>query len=180
MSVYAVSLHLMLVKMNDQPDSTTGTTQPIGDADASGDELLAPHTDTLILPDAGSRLRRLSGLAANEDDTPVSAEREIVLVIRGLTEPVILKQRQSVIIGRADLKLATRPDIDLSRFGASERGVSREHVRLELINDRLYITDLGSTNGTFFKGSRLVPHQAQMIRRGEEIILGRLAVQIMF
>lgn len=165
--------------MNDHPDSDLGQTAPLEphDDDAT---LLSPGTDTLIITGGASRLRRLADAAHQDDALPPMPEHEIILIIRGMTEQIYLKDNLSITLGRADHKSVSRPDIDLSRFGASERGVSREHARLEFKDGRLYIVDLGSTNGSFFRGERLKPNEPQLLRRGDEIILGRLAVQVMF
>jgi pSer/pThr/pTyr-binding forkhead associated (FHA) protein len=51
--------------------------------------------------------------------------------------------------------------------------VSRFHAELHLIEKVLEVVDLGSTNGTFFNGKRLIPHQPQHIAAGDEIIFGK-------
>jgi hypothetical protein len=165
--------------MNDHPEPNLGQTAPLQphDDDAT---LPSSGTDTLILTGGASRLRRLADAAHQDDTLPAMPEHEIILIIRGMTEQVYLKDNLSVILGRSDHKSTTRPDIDLSRFGAAERGVSREHARLEFRDGHLFLVDLGSTNGSFFRGERLAPNQPQMLRRGDEFILGRLAVQVMF
>jgi len=165
--------------MNDHPDADLGQTAPLEphDEDAT---LPSPGTDTLVLTGGASRLRRLADAAHQDDSLPAMPEHEIILVIRGMTEQIYLKDNLSITLGRADHKSTSRPDIDLSRFGAAERGVSREHARLEFKEGRLYLVDLGSTNGSFFRGERLTPEQPQQLRRGDEFILGRLAVQVMF
>jgi FHA domain len=167
------------MKMNDHPDSDLGHTAPLEPHDE--DATIPSHgTDTLILTGGASRLRRLADAAHLDDPIISTPEHEIILIIRGMTEQIYLKDNLSITLGRADHKSTTRPDIDLTRFGAAERGVSREHARLEFKEGHLYIIDLGSTNGSFFKGERLTPNQPQNLRRGDEFILGRLAVQVMF
>ena len=65
-------------------------------------------------------------------------------------------------------------------LGAVERGVSRRHARLELKGGLLYIVDLNSSNGTFLRGQRLNPYTPTLLRTEDEVLLGRLAVQIVF
>jgi hypothetical protein len=167
------------MKMNDQPESDLGQTAPLQPHD--DDTLVSsPGTDTLVLTGGASRLRRLADAVHQDESVPAVPEHEVILIIRGMTEQVYLKDNLSVTLGRSDHKSTTRPDIDLSRFGAAERGVSREHARLEFKEGRLYLVDLGSTNGTFFRAERLTPNQPKLLRRGDEFILGRLAVQVMF
>ena len=61
-----------------------------------------------------------------------------------------------------------------------DRGVSRLHAQLELKDNKLYITDLNSTNGTYVNAVRIEPHQASVLHKGDDVILGRLAVQVLF
>jgi pSer/pThr/pTyr-binding forkhead associated (FHA) protein len=104
--------------------------------------------------------------------------REITLVIRNLAEHIRLEDDQPATIGRADLGSGFRPDIDLSSYGAQDYGVSREHARLHLKDQRLYLVDLGSSNGTFVAGQRLTPYKPHVLHEGDEILLGRLAARV--
>jgi hypothetical protein len=38
-------------------------------------------------------------------------------------------------------------------------GFSRKHAQIDLINEEIYITDLGSTNGVFIDGERIPPYE---------------------
>lgn len=154
--------------------SDTEETGPLDEVDMTG-----ATSDTVILP-GGRLLRRMVDRAAAGDDTLVGQKGEVILVIRGMTESILLRSTPSVILGRIDHRSAVRPDVDLARYGAAERGVSRQHARLEIVDNHLYITDLGSSNGTFYRSQRLQPHKLCMLKRGDEIILGRLALQIIF
>jgi hypothetical protein len=154
--------------------SDTEETGPLDEADMSG-----ATSDTVILP-GGRLLRRMVDRAAAGDDTLVGQKGEVLLVIRGMTESILLRDTPSVILGRIDHRSTVRPDVDLTRYGAAERGVSRQHARLEIVDNHLYITDLASSNGTFYRTQRLQPHKLCMLKRGDEVVLGRLALQIMF
>jgi pSer/pThr/pTyr-binding forkhead associated (FHA) protein len=57
-------------------------------------------------------------------------------------------------------------------------GVSRTHASLVYKNRTLYITDLGSSNGTYVNGTRLNAHEPQPLLIGEIIALGRLIIHI--
>lgn len=77
------------------------------------------------------------------------------------------------LIGRWDADNGIFPDIDLDRHDP-EAKVSRRHARI-LHNDGQYaIEDLGSTNGTFVnRGRRLIPGNSQLLKDGDEIIVGK-------
>jgi len=51
-------------------------------------------------------------------------------------------------------------------------GVSRVHAVLERFGDRWCVRDLGSRNGTFVNGERIIGERA--LHSGDEVLLGRL------
>lgn len=104
----------------------------------------------------------------------------ITLRIRGMAEHVALREDTPVLMGRADVKSGFYPDINLMPYGAKERGVSREHAHLHLNEGNVYVTDLGSANGTFVENQQINPNQPRRLRDGEEFFLGQLAVQIIY
>jgi pSer/pThr/pTyr-binding forkhead associated (FHA) protein len=106
--------------------------------------------------------------------------REVLLLIRGMVERVIMNENKAYTLGRFDMGAKGDDEIDLTPYGAQDRGVSRHHAVLHLEGDHLYLTDLGSTNGTYVSGDRLVENTPTIVHKGDEVLLGRLAVQIMF
>lgn len=60
-----------------------------------------------------------------------------------------------------------------NRVAVPEMSVSRVHARL-LVDElgRVWLTDDGSTNGTYLNGQRLTPHQTAGVRDGDRIGLG--------
>jgi anti-anti-sigma factor len=64
-------------------------------------------------------------------------------------------------------------------FRPESRSVSRRHARLERTPDGVYLSDLGSTNGTFLNGRR-IPESRVPVRDGDRLQIGpiRLVVQI--
>lgn len=59
----------------------------------------------------------------------------------------------SKLIDPTPFRIGRRPDASLTLSRAS---VSSQHAELFIVDDRLYARDLGSTNGTFVNGTRLV------------------------
>jgi len=53
-------------------------------------------------------------------------------------------------------------------------GVSRVHAALEKFGETWCIRDLGSRNGTFVNGGRIIGERA--LRSGDEIVLGRIRI----
>ena len=55
---------------------------------------------------------------------------------------------------------------------ANDALVSRQHAVILFVNDKFFIQDLGSRNGTFLNGKRLEPFQLMRLGTGDEINLG--------
>jgi len=87
----------------------------------------------------------------------------------------------TTILGRNSDNPGTEAvDFDLSPYDALEKGVSRNHARITRDRELMHVTDLGSTNGTFLNGFRLVANQERILRSGDELMLGRLKVIVKF
>ena len=96
-------------------------------------------------------------------------------------EVVVLPDAESVVVGR-DTMMSGGPQlvVDLSPYGAHIYGVSHLHLKVIRKGNMIYVADLGSTNGTFLNGIRLMPKQERVLRNGDELILGRLRVRVKF
>jgi pSer/pThr/pTyr-binding forkhead associated (FHA) protein len=82
-------------------------------------------------------------------------------------------------IGRTAEGQPILPDVDLSHFEAYAQGVSRLHAAIKIHNQRVVITDLGSSNGTRVNGQKIVPHVDYPLNHGDMIALGKFAIQIL-
>jgi hypothetical protein len=133
--------------------------------------------DTLTVKDNPSLRKAVTAL---RDADPTICQRAVLLVIRGLMERVVLADMQSAVIGRADLNTGFQPDVDLTPYGARARGISRAHARLHVHHRHLYVTDLGSHNGTFIARKRLVPDVPYQLRSGDDLALGCLNMKVIF
>jgi pSer/pThr/pTyr-binding forkhead associated (FHA) protein len=108
----------------------------------------------------------------------LTRQDSIALRVVGSTVSIPLVGQQDYILGRAEGTQAILPDIDLNRFGAHEKGVSRLHCHLKFQNDQMVIVDLGSANGTYLNGTRLTPDQAVLISENDTLTLGSMKVQV--
>lgn len=88
-----------------------------------------------------------------------------------LDEPVLVGRGNHT--GHANL-------LDVTELNAYQHGVSREHCLLRRQGTRLIVTDLGSTNGTYRNGERLLPHQDYVIAESDRLILGTLHAFVFF
>jgi pSer/pThr/pTyr-binding forkhead associated (FHA) protein len=108
----------------------------------------------------------------------LTRQDSIALRVVGSTVSIPLVGQQDYILGRAEGTQAILPDIDLNRFGAHEKGVSRLHCHLKFQNDQMVVVDLGSANGTYLNGTRLTPDRAILVSDNDTLTLGSLKVQV--
>jgi hypothetical protein len=91
-----------------------------------------------------------------------------------------MAERKEFSLGRVAEGQPIMPDIDLTPYKAYENGVSRLHAMLKLVNNQVAIMDLGSSNGTYVNGNRLVTNAVHLLNHGDMIHLGKLKIQILF
>jgi len=104
----------------------------------------------------------------------------IIIHIRDATEPLTFQPQLQTVLGRVDSSSTQKPDLDLTPYGALEKGVSRIHAAICRNDDTLTLVDKGSANGTHLNGQRLVPNQPRVLRDGDEVRLGKLIAHIYF
>jgi rubredoxin len=90
-----------------------------------------------------------------------------------------LAVNKPLVVGRRSPGVAD-DFLDLSEFQAAHHGVSRRHCRFWRMFNHLLVMDLGSTNGTFLSGGRLIPQFAYVVRPHSRLILGSLHVVVTF
>lgn len=89
-------------------------------------------------------------------------------------------EQEKVFIGWHDQQTGAIPGIDLTKFGAFDLGVSRQHAMVSRSGSGLYITDLNSNNGTFINHRRLPPDKPIPLLNEALIHLGQLAFQVFY
>lgn len=177
--------------MNNQNNDNPNVSQTPNDEhpkpDSPEDLRLSTHhnsqteTGVLSIPkDKRPRFGLNSGVSGTGRTGLLGDESEIIFVIRGIVERVVIPKNGEITLGRSDPRTRTRVDLDLTPYGALDRGVSREHVRMHIADGKLYVTDLGSTNGTFLANVRLDANTPTALRKGDELLLGRLPIQVLF
>lgn len=67
------------------------------------------------------------------------------------------------IVGRSDDCTVTVKHVD----------ISRKHLKIVVDQNRIHIQDLGSSNGTFVNGTRLVPNSPSRVEPSDKITLGK-------
>ncbi len=82
-------------------------------------------------------------------------------------------------VGRISEGQPILPDVDLSAYEAYSQGVSRLHASFKVNSQRIYITDLGSSNGTRVNGQKIVPNVDYPLNHGDIVALGKFKIQIL-
>jgi hypothetical protein len=126
--------------------------------------------DIKWLGDTADRTRVRSALA---DDEPVTVR----LTIGGKREVEVEVGRKSILIGRLDPTANILPEVDLSGE-AHQKGISRRHARIFKHEGNLVIEDLGSANGTYINGKRLVPYLFEPLSDRDLLQLGTLLIRV--
>jgi hypothetical protein len=143
-----------------------------------GQFLVDPRESTAVIRTDPLALRKRRTETQTQESP--TAQRVLLLHIRGSIERLMFEEGSSIILGRADLNNPNPQCLDLTRFGAHDRGVSRAHAALRFEDDQLTITDLGSVNGTIINTKRLNPHEPQLLRENDDLMLGRLPIKVQF
>ena len=103
--------------------------------------------------------------------------KTLKLMIEGGSS-VELPLSKEIVLGRLDPNRAIFPDIDLSREGGIDKGVSRRHARISQREGQVFIEDMNSLNGTFLNATRLVPELPYPLKDGDQVQLGKLILTV--
>jgi len=105
----------------------------------------------------------------------------VIYVTTDDSNPIAVERRAEVVLGRIDPNNPEEGvDVDLELYAAQEYGVSRKHAILHASSNPPSLVDLGSYNGTFINGEKLVPQQAYQLHSSDEIRLGRLILRVYY
>jgi pSer/pThr/pTyr-binding forkhead associated (FHA) protein len=50
--------------------------------------------------------------------------------------------------------------------------LSKEHLAIKISGNRVIVTDLGSTNGSYIDGKKIEPRESVVLTKGSKLILG--------
>ncbi|MCC7450221.1 MAG: FHA domain-containing protein [Anaerolineae bacterium] len=145
-------------------------------------ELMCANCGALFF--SASETRQLDGgepmlVNWSRGDAILTEQRPILFEID--EQDITLPIAPTLIIGRAGSVAGdAQPDVDLSQFDAKAKGVSRLHLRLVRKSSLIYVADMGSSNGSHLNGRRMYANAEQIIRSGDELLLGSLKIRVKF
>jgi CheY-like chemotaxis protein len=104
----------------------------------------------------------------------------IELRVVGTVTSIQVQVHETMMIGRADPQKGAVPAVDLSPYNGQGQGVSRQHAVILVKDNRIFIKDLGSVNGTRLNGNLLAPQNEYRLRHGDELTIGQMRLQVRF
>ena len=87
--------------------------------------------------------------------------------------------KQALLFGNKTIPLVSK--ITIGRDSSNDISInnqlcSRRHAVIQKIKDGFFISDLGSTNGTYINGSRIKADQWIRLKRGDVITVGKAEI----
>ncbi len=122
-------------------------------------------------------LTKKKSLRPDAASTPANSWISLHLMDSGKILP--LASRNEFTLGRLSEGQPIMPDIDLTPYQAYASGVSRLHAVVKRDSERVFVMDLGSSNGTYVNGRRINPHVEESLNHGDILALGKLKIQVL-
>jgi hypothetical protein len=116
------------------------------------------------------------GWSIDENAVP---EKGIAVYVEGMFQPVYTNSSREFVIGR---KVGTASDdlFDLAPLGGYHLGLSRQHASIRRTEREYEICDLGSLNGTWLNGERLIPHKRYSLPSSSHLRLGSMRLYLLY
>ena len=143
----------------------------------------------VLSTDAGTRTKTTNvPMSASESvrdwsiDEAAVQKNGIAIYIEGEFEPIHIDQSGEFVIGRKSGTTAKVSEglLDLAPLGGYSRGVSRRHVFIKRTEQGYEVLDLGSVNGSWLNGQRLVPHKQYPLDSRSHLRLGSMRLFVIY
>ena len=114
-----------------------------------------------------------SGIKDTESGAKPDPNARLIEISSGISFP--LADSRETTVGRIDPVTGIHPDVDLTPVDG-KRSISRRHARLRREEDGTYavIEDVGTMNGTFVNGVRLVAGKSVPVANGDTVVFGTI------
>ncbi len=101
----------------------------------------------------------------------------VALYIGSYDEPMITLITSQTVFGRV-VPGETQPRLDLTPYGALDKGVSRQHGIMKRSDKGLTFEDMGSSNGSWLNDELLKPYTPSVISSGDRLRLSQLEIEL--
>jgi CRP-like cAMP-binding protein len=114
-----------------------------------------------------------SGIKGTESGAEPDPNARLVEISSGISFP--LADSRDTTVGRIDPVTGILPDVDLTPVDG-KRSISRRHARIRRQEDGSFgvVEDVGTMNGTFVNGERLVAGRLMPVANGDTVVFGTI------
>lgn len=127
--------------------------------------------------------RRDTLFAAQNENPEVSMPRKkatgINVFLQAKDGQAFPLERNICTIGRQGEQKKVTSDIDVTALDQGKLA-SRRHAMVQLRDGIFYVSDMGSTNGTYINGEKIKPQESRALKAGDVIELGKYGVRFTF
>ncbi len=113
-------------------------------------------------------------------DVSMLSADAVALYIDRSDQPLVIDIAQQAVLGRYTGNASLRPRVDLTPYGAFEKGISRMHAVIRRSEEGLIVEDLASSNGTWLNETKLQPYIPSPLKSGDRLKLGQMDVEVYF
>ena len=113
----------------------------------------------------------------NQDHEFVTSQTLVILKIGD--QEILLPEGERIVIGRKS-EIGLQPDVDLNPYNGEAQGVSRRHIEIRHRGPAVLVSDLGSSNGTWINGLRVMPTSRRLLHDGDELQLAHMKMKVQF
>lgn len=117
--------------------------------------------------------------AAMEDET-LPERRGVLFYIANESKPIVITGADVIRIGRQSQTQDDQVTLDLNPYFGAELGVSRYHAEIVFNNNKYFIKDMGSTNGTWINGKKIHPYRQSPLKDADQLRLGHFTMLVKF
>lgn len=143
------------------------------------DPFLDPGASTKTTVSSASVPQGMEDWSIGEAEVPRNG---IAVYVEGVTNPAYTDSGREFVIGRraGNTSQVAEALLDLSPLGGYGLGISRRHAVIRRTKDGYEVLDLGSVNGSWLNGERLVPHKSYPLVSGSHIRLGSMRLFVIY
>lgn len=119
-------------------------------------------------------------LRAAMADQNIPESRGVLFYIANESKPIVVTGEDVIRIGRQKDKSEDNLTLDLEPYFGAELGVSRYHAEIIFNENRYFIKDMGSTNGTWINGKKIAPYRQIPLTDSDQLRLGHFTMLLKF